>query len=818
MAITHSEQASLPHEPPAAVASSGRLRVRLLRQVRAVGQHPLVAVVVPAAILLLAFLTRIVRLGDANLWWDEALAVWAVRKNLLETTLWTAGDVHPPLYFWSLWGWIRLVGQTEFAMRMLSVAFGVLTVAAVHALGTLVAGRLTGSLAALLTSLARFHIWWSQEMRMYVLAGLLCTLSLYFFLRWIHLWQEEEAASPRLRRHILIGYVLASTGALYTIYLTGAVLLVENVVVLVALLMPGKGKRRPLAEWVIAEALIALPVGAWLWLSWGRMQTWSVSEPIGLSLFAQIYATLLTTGVSTNIEQVIVYAIGPFAMLALAAVLYLPGRSHIGKRHPLDALTLLLGWTIPALVIYLATMPRSIYYTPKVEARYFLPFAPAFWVLLAWAVGIIGRRWRVLGWICGAGLLALWIAFLPGHYDDRILRDELQSMVSAIVSQAGPEDVVLLDSGSRYPIFDYYYQKVPYQGERPKVLEVPPEDELVRIGDLDAILSPGLQNARRVWLAEVDVNLTDPDRLVRRWLEERYPSVLSHGYAHNALFLYDKEGIRPGLAPDYVPQTPRAIAVDDGLLRGWELPVTEYAPGDQVHVALLWDVAPRAGVRLTLRDGVDRIIMASEATAVSQGTAVRQQIDFDIVQGTPSGGYRICLGEAPILLGTLEVVGATSAPSSEPDVAVGATFAQGIALEGYSLMSLRGRSLQTVAPGDPVILDLYWRADASVEDDLIVFTHLLGQAFNPATQGPVWGQHDSRPSDGGCPTRLWHKGDQIVDRHVIVLDEAAPDGDYVIEIGMYAEATGARLRVTLPATDETAGRVLLATTLHVSEG
>ena len=36
----------------------------------------------PAAILLIGLALRLYRLGDANLWWDEALAVWGVRKSV----------------------------------------------------------------------------------------------------------------------------------------------------------------------------------------------------------------------------------------------------------------------------------------------------------------------------------------------------------------------------------------------------------------------------------------------------------------------------------------------------------------------------------------------------------------------------------------------------------------------------------------------------------------------------------------------------------------------------------------------------------------
>ena len=37
-------------------------------------------------VILLAFALRVLRLGDANIWWDEGLAIWAVRKSFLGVT------------------------------------------------------------------------------------------------------------------------------------------------------------------------------------------------------------------------------------------------------------------------------------------------------------------------------------------------------------------------------------------------------------------------------------------------------------------------------------------------------------------------------------------------------------------------------------------------------------------------------------------------------------------------------------------------------------------------------------------------------------
>ena len=81
-------------------------------------------------IIALTFCARLAALVDANIWSDEGLSVWGARQSMAASAQYTAGDVHPPLYFWLLHTWLRLAGETEFAVRLLSVVIGMLTVAA----------------------------------------------------------------------------------------------------------------------------------------------------------------------------------------------------------------------------------------------------------------------------------------------------------------------------------------------------------------------------------------------------------------------------------------------------------------------------------------------------------------------------------------------------------------------------------------------------------------------------------------------------------------------------------------------------------------
>lgn len=784
----------------------------------------------PAAILLVGLALRLYRLGDANLWWDEALAVWGVRKGLRGVTLWTASDVHPPLYFWSLWAWTRLVGESAFAMRALSAGAGVLTVAATYRLGAYAAGRRVGALAALLTATARFHVWWSQEMRMYVLAGLLGTLSLSLFLRWL---DAEGAAKPRPWRPLLL-YTLATMGALYTIFLMGALLLVQNLVVAMALVRRHGWRPRALwrapmmGRWIVSQGAIALSVAAWLALSWGRMRTWSVAEPFDPFLYVRLYATLLTTGISVDIDQYTAAALYPFLLLAIGAA-PLGWRSetatHRGgvsphRRIGIPVLTLGLTAVLPAGAVYLATIPRGLFYTPHVEARYLLPFAPAFWVLLAWGVIRIGERWRLAGRVAGVTLVALWLIVLPGHYAGRAARDDLRTMVRAIAAQAEPGDAVLLSSGGRYPLFLHYYDGLPGAEALPPVVRIPPGEGMLEEDGVDAVMAPLATQHERLWLAEVEAHLTDPEGHVRRWLEAHAPEVLTLPFGHNALRLYDPAGQAPRFcAAAYTPQYPLDVPIADGPLRGWELALPAYAPEDVARVVLLWERPPAEPSRISLRNARGQVLLERLVAPPASDGPCRQQADLAIAAATPAGPYDVVLrvGSAERVLGALRVVGTHPLPrAGTPDVAVGARLGPAVTLVGYTLRGAARDGTVTAAPGETITLDLYWSVDAKLDRNYTVFTHLLGEAHNPRTQGPVWGQHDAQPADGGYPTTQWLVGDVLVDRHVLPIDGEAPAGSYRIEVGLYTVEDGNRLEVRGPHGEDWGDRILLATPVTVA--
>jgi len=71
--------------------------------------------------------------------------------------------VHPSLYQYALHWWFRIFGFGAFHAKVLSVVFGFAAVGMIYWLGSLIFGKRTGLIAALLLAVSQLGITYSQE-------------------------------------------------------------------------------------------------------------------------------------------------------------------------------------------------------------------------------------------------------------------------------------------------------------------------------------------------------------------------------------------------------------------------------------------------------------------------------------------------------------------------------------------------------------------------------------------------------------------------------------------------------------------------------
>jgi len=103
-----------------------------------------------------------------------------------------------------------------------------------------------------------------------------------------------------------------------------------------------------------------------------------------------------------------------------------------------------------------------------------------------------------------------------------------------------------------------------------------------------------------------------------------------------------------------------------------------------------------------------------------------------------------------------------------------------IALLGYC------RTAEILPLGQIARIDLLWGPTAPALDRYKVFVHLVN------SQGDVVSQHDGEPER---PTDAWQPGDEVTDRHGLLLPFDLPPGLYRMVVGLYPVEGGDRLTV-----------------------
>ena len=134
-------------------------------------------------ILLLALVLRLIAINQ-SLWLDEAIGALAVKNFSYSEILTTfiSVDNHTPLYYSTLKFWTNITGFSENGLRSLSILFGLLTIIFTFQITKKLAkNKSTKYLASLLMSISQFHIYYSQEARMYSMAAFFATLSILYY-------------------------------------------------------------------------------------------------------------------------------------------------------------------------------------------------------------------------------------------------------------------------------------------------------------------------------------------------------------------------------------------------------------------------------------------------------------------------------------------------------------------------------------------------------------------------------------------------------------------------------------------------------------
>jgi hypothetical protein len=125
---------------------------------------------------------RFATLGSQSIWTDEALTAGYVHQGFRHMLIAIPGvDVNPPFFYVLEWVFVRVFGEGDAGLRVLSAVAGTLLLPVLYAIGASVASRRAGLIAAALAAVQPMLWWYSQEARAYSLFSLLSALALLAF-------------------------------------------------------------------------------------------------------------------------------------------------------------------------------------------------------------------------------------------------------------------------------------------------------------------------------------------------------------------------------------------------------------------------------------------------------------------------------------------------------------------------------------------------------------------------------------------------------------------------------------------------------------
>jgi mannosyltransferase len=610
----------------------------------------------PILILLLATGLRFHQLDAQSFWNDEGNSARLSERSLDLIIEGTASDIHPPLYYLLLRGWRELVGESEFGLRSLSAFAGVLTVAGVMGLGSVIGKRLSVNgnrltvVAGVVTAVSPPLIYYSQEARMYSLLALWTVLST-LVLMGTQRYAEDHGDARRKAFSLFFSaklrdlsvnlcvpvYVLLAAAGLYTQYFFIPVLVFHNLLVLfwlwerparLAISDCPKPRRSMVVQWVGIMTAVFL-----LYLPWlptfirhrGRSGA-GVGEPVGF-----LQDVLLWLPFGHTIEAAAV----PWPLLAvwIMAGLGLIGFWRWGSRA-------WLGLLLPPLFMWATGATQSEFH------KFMVVSAP----FLALLVGFSFHWWPRLkplpALLLLIALFGMGQSLLNLYTNPAYARADYRGMVAQIAAENHPNAAIILNAPNQWEVFTYYHDEAdapvyPLPRGFPDPAQLEPELEQI------------VDRYDRLYVLFWGDAQQDPERLVERWLDQ-------HAFKAREEWVQDVRFVTYAVPPDGASEMETAVATPFGphiMLQGYTVGTDTAVPGDILPITLFWETAEpldtryKVFIHLVAQDGPPLAQRDSEpggglalTTTWTPGETVVDNHGLFLPHDLSPGDYRLLLG------------------------------------------------------------------------------------------------------------------------------------------------------------------------------
>lgn len=699
---------------------------------------------------------RLFQLDQQSLWNDEGTSVALAGRSLAEIARAAAADIHPPLYYFVLHGWVGLLGNSVFSVRLLSVCISFLTILTTAMLARRMFGPVAAVCTAWLTAIAPFSIYYAQETRMYALVTLCGTVAAWglYGLLTLELNDFKNRSTGPIWGIPGSGllYLVGALGALYTQYYAASLLLAFNLVFLLMVRwLPAAVRWRRIVGWVILNGAVALAFLPWFWMVRQQIFGWpAVSEALGLRDFLLQVARIFSLGYAyAEVPAWGLFCCAALSLLGLLPVRWSQAPAALPARHWAAYILTVCYLVVPIGLMFLLSLRRPLF-----NPKFLLLATPAYAILLGRGLSLV---WPAGAW-CAAprrrlATLVLFILLLGGqlaaplpalqaqYFDPRYARDNYKGIAETIRARATAEDAILIDAPAQIETFGYYYSgPLPVY---PLPAERPPQPDKTR-----QALESLAQHHKRLFAIYWATDESDPANLIEGWLDSHVFKASDTWYGNVRLVEY----AMPPVQRSPEPQQPTTAEFEGGIhLVGYSLLASAgqgLGPGDIVPLTLYWQAPPqtraeRYKVFIHLLDGKGNIVGQRDAepgggghptNTWEAGSRFSDNYGIPIPPGVPPVPLQVVIGlynsadgrRLKILQGRdfgeqrLWLTAITIQRPATPPLVESLGLRQPLQLRtgdltliGY-LLDQPGRAAGATGPFDrnlPLFVTLYWRAE-----------------------------------------------------------------------------------------------------------
>jgi len=422
---------------------------------------------------------------NQSLWLDEASQ--AQQSVLPIKQIWSGrvGDFHPPLFYLMAHAWLA-INHSEVWARLLPIGIGLVGIFLMTPLAESLLfpkkiriGRWslsTGTCASFILAINPFHIYYSQEFRMYSLLGTLGIWAMLLFVRssrW--LW-------------------IPLTLMLYTHYAT---FLLLPTMLIYSFLFDRKKIKLTIGHWMLSILL---------YFPWLPQFVRQLSAGVNIDQYLPGWRELLTLGPVTAIPLVLfklvagrINFVSRIAYAVYAGfVLSLVGTAVILAK---DRRALLLSWLFFPLLVAIALS----FIIPLTQPFRLIFILPALILIFVQAIQRFPRLTLLFVVYISITAMVMYIS------RPRLQREQWRQTISYLQTQATSDSAIVVKFSDKFAPFYWYSENLLVVGGVPTY----PASEI----EVKPVLAASLASVHTVYLVDYLSALTDPNRVVDRSLE-----------------------------------------------------------------------------------------------------------------------------------------------------------------------------------------------------------------------------------------------------------------------------------------------------------